>query len=63
MSTEPHPAECPTGTAATLKSAASQVVGRSMMAGLAVMAYGATLVCWIAEQVDDRRSGGLAGPA
>jgi tellurite resistance protein TehA-like permease len=63
MSTETDTAEFPTGTASTLKTAASHVVGHSMVAGLAIMAYGATLVCWISEQVDDRRAGALAGPA
>jgi hypothetical protein len=61
MATETDIAAAPIGTAATLKMAASRVMGQGIVAGLSVMAYGATLVCWISEQVDDRRAGGPAG--
>jgi hypothetical protein len=53
----------PAGTAATLKSAVVEVVGRGIVAGLSTMAYGATLFCWLSEQAETRGLIRLGRPA
>ena len=39
-----------------VKDAVSEVAGRTIVAGIGAMAYGAALVCWISEQIEARRT-------